>query len=388
MKNVKSIFDEVLDKVHSGRELLIDSISTGNLKILKSFLAPAYRGFILRQGSDFEPTMMKVEHPVTFDWRYQRDQKRMAELYEVAKTSQWNSSDLNWQQQVDPFSKSILLLPDKFHPASSLRSWNKLTAGEKARQRHALLSWLLSQFLHGEKAALNAACQLTQAVPWTDGALYGGTQVVDEARHMEVFHTYLTEKLEKLYPIDPNLYVVIDMLMTDNRWDMKFLGMQIMIEGLALGAFSTIRQLTMEPLLRDLLARVVRDEARHTHFGVLCLKLAYARGGISESERKDREDWAYEVALLLRNRFLAREIYDEHWAHYVTPAEWDRLVLSSELMTKFRTRMFRPIIPNLKNIGLLSGRIRKHYEALGVLHLERGKAAPDLSVDDILDQED
>ena len=82
-------------------------------------------------------------------------------------------------------------------------------------------------------------------MPWLDAKLYGSTQVVDEGRHVEVFHTYLTQKLGKLYEIDDNLYVVIDALMSDARWDMKFLGMQIMIEGLALGAFGAIRQITM-----------------------------------------------------------------------------------------------------------------------------------------------
>jgi hypothetical protein len=60
--------------------------------------------------------------------------------------------------------------------------------------------------------------------------------------------------------------------MTDSRWDMKFLGMQIMVEGLALGAFGTLYRMTKEPLLRDLLKMVIQDEARHVHYGVLALR--------------------------------------------------------------------------------------------------------------------
>ena len=111
---------------------------------------------------------------------------------------------------------------------------------------------MLSQFLHGEQGALFAACEVTEAVHWMDGKLYGSTQVVDEGRHVEVFHRYLHEKLEKVYQVNDNLFTIIDSLMSDNRWDLKFLGMQIMIEGLALGAFGTIRQTTKEPLLREL----------------------------------------------------------------------------------------------------------------------------------------
>src|SRR5690606_7560912 len=142
---------------------------------------------------------------------------------------------------------------------------------------------------HGEQGALYAACQVTEAIHWMDGKLYGSTQVVDEGRHVEVFKRYLTTKLEKLYDINDNLYVIIDALMTDSRWDMKFLGMQIMIEGLALAAFGTLRQNTQEPLLRELLKRVITDEARHVHFGVVALE-DYYRNHLSPSERRERED--------------------------------------------------------------------------------------------------
>jgi hypothetical protein len=155
---------------------------------------------------------------------------------------------------------------------------------------------MLSQFLHGEHGALLAACQVTEAVHWMDGKLYGSTQVVDEGRHVEVFHRYITTKLEKSYEINDNLYVIIDALMSDARWDIKFLGMQIMIEGLALGAFCTLRQSTKGPLLEELLKRVITDEARHVHYGVTSLATYYV-DGLTERERMDREDWAFEMSL-------------------------------------------------------------------------------------------
>jgi hypothetical protein len=262
--------------------------------------------------------------------------------------------------------------------------FRNLPRKEKNKQVHAILSWMLSQFLHGEQGALFAACQVTTCVPWTDGKLYGSTQVVDEGRHVEVFHTYLTSKLEKRYEINDNLYVIIDALMTDARWDVKFLGMQIMIEGLALGAFGTIRQLTREPLLKDLLKRVITDEARHVHYGVLAIQ-QFVESGISERERREREDWAFEVALLLRNRFLAHEFYDEYYAHQMSRRVWDELVLGSGMMGLFRQTMFKRIIPNLKRIGLLSDRVRPHYEQHGLLAFEHGKAAPDLTAKELLD---
>ena len=151
---------------------------------------------------------------------------------------------------------------------------------------------------------------MTEAVQFFDGKLYGATQVMDEGRHVEVFHRYLDEKLDKLYQINDNLFVIIDALMTDSRWDMKFLGMQIMVEGLALGAFGTLYKLTKEPLLKQLLKMVIQDEARHVHYGVLALR-EHITKELSESERREREDWAFEVALLMRNRFIAYEVYEE-----------------------------------------------------------------------------
>ncbi|HEY2435742.1 MAG TPA: hypothetical protein VGH93_01080, partial [Solirubrobacteraceae bacterium] len=296
----------------------------------------------------------------------------------------WNAStDLDWFISVDPMDPERPLVPEEFHPISPTPAWRKLDPEQRLRQRHDLLAWLLSQSLHGEQGALFAACQVTEAVPWLDAKLYGSCQVVDEGRHVEVFHGYLTRKLEKLYEINDNLYTIVDALMTDSRWDVKFLGMQIMIEGLALGAFGTFRQITGEPLLKQLLTRIITDEARHVHFGVLALQECLR--GLTERERVEREDWAFEVSLLLRNRFLAWEFYEEHWAHAFRRSEWERLSVESKLMGAFRQTMFRRIVPNLKRIGLLSPRIRPRYEALGLLAYEGGLAAPDLTAADLLE---
>jgi hypothetical protein len=328
---------------------------------------------------------MRATHSAVFDWGYTREKPELARLYEAAKASQWNgSTDLDWSTEVDPFSEVRPLVPDGFVPVSNHALWAKLTSREKAENRHVLMAWLLSQFLHGEQGALYAAAQVTEAVPWMDGKLYGSTQVADEGRHVEVFHTYLTRKLERIYRINENLYVVIDALMTDRRWDMKFLGMQIMVEGLALGAFGMLRQMTSEPLLRQLLTYVITDEARHVHFGVLAL--AEYLQQLSERERREREDWAFEVSLMLRNRFLGWELYEEYYAHAMSRAEWRKLVETSEMMSLFRRTMFKRIIPNLRRIGLLSNRVRSRYAELDLLAYEDGKAAPELSAGELLEE--
>ncbi|MEO6952026.1 MAG: ferritin-like domain-containing protein [Polyangia bacterium] len=371
--------------LHSAPQIR-DAALRGNGRVLRSLLGPAYRGLIQQVAKGTPATAMPIAHDVVFDWSYTRDRPEMAKLYEAAKTSQWNGTDdLDWSIDVDPERVDRPLLPESYIPVAELPVFKALPQKEKQKQIHAITSWVLSQFLHGEQGALFAACQVTTAVPWLDGKLYGSTQVVDEGRHVEVFHGYLTNKLQKVYEINDNLYVIIDALMTDSRWDVKFLGMQIMIEGLALGAFGTIRQLTREPLLKELLKRVITDEARHVHYGVLAIQ-EFVQHGIDERARREREDWAFEVALLLRNRFLAHEFYDEFYGHTMSRRTWDTLVQSSGMMSMFRRTMFKRIIPNLKRIGLLSDRIRPQYERAGLLAYEHGKAAPDLTAAELLDE--
>jgi hypothetical protein len=371
-----------LQNLANAAPALRDAVVKPNLAVLRSLLGPAFRGLIEQRGKASATTRMPLGYHAHFDWTYERAFPEMRRLYEAAKSSQWNAAtDLDWQIDVDPHDPERALLPDSFLPVSDIPSWHKLSEREKNVQRHALLAWMLSQFLHGEQGALFAASQVTEAVPWLDGKLFGSTQVVDEGRHVEVFHQYLDGKLGKLYQINDNLYVIVDALMTDARWDVKFLGMQIMIEGLALGAFGTIRRVTREPLLRELLRYVITDEARHVHYGVLALRKHYVddRGYSPEVE-----DWAFETSVLMRNRFLAHEFYDEYYAHQMSRRAWDQLVAGSKLMTVFRSTMFQRIIPNLRRIGLLTERIRPHYAQVGLLEHEHGKAAPEVTAAELI----
>ena len=221
-------------------------------RVLRSLGPSGVRGLILQRGKQGVPTKMKSTHKVHFDWTYPNDQPEMRELYTRAKQQQWNGDDLPWQIDVDPESPDTPILPREFLGSDGLLEHGiKLTEVERRRLDASLAAWTLSQFLHGEQGALFAAAQVTEAVQFFDGKLYGATQVVDEGRHVEVFHRYLDTKLNKLYQINDNLFVIIDALIQDSRWDLKFLGMQIMVEGLALGAFGAIYQMTKEPLLKQ-----------------------------------------------------------------------------------------------------------------------------------------
>jgi hypothetical protein len=356
---------------------------TGNPRVLASLAGPALRGLVLQQGKAGPSTAMPAAHAATFDWTYERDAPELRRLTSAARTHQWDPDrDLDWSIQVDPHHPERALIPEEMLMLRDVPIYRTLPARVQREHHNDLLAWLLSQFLHGEQGALFVACQLTEAVGWLDGKLYGSTQVVDEGRHVEVFTRYLQEKLGKSYRINDNLFVVLDSVLRDARWDVKFLGMQILVEGLALGAFGTLHATTREPLLKELLRRVITDEARHVHFGVVALERLFRE--LSPAERREREDWAYEMCLLARNRFLAHEFWEEHYAASLPRREWDQVVMGSAFMARFRETLFRRVIPNLKRIGLLSPRIRPHYQALGLLAWEHERAAPDLSAQDLL----
>ena len=355
-----------------------------NPRSLAAMSPSVARGFVLRQGRQDRPTEMISGHSAWFDWSYRSDFPEMRELYSRAKQNQWDAEvALNWSIDVDPLNPEVPLLPDDFFNVDDIPKHITLSALEQRELTHSLTSWMLSQFLHGEQGALYAAAQVTESVQWMDGKLYGATQVMDEGRHVEAFHRYIDTKLNKLYVINDNLFVIIDSLMTDSRWDMKFLGMQIMVEGLALGAFGMMYAMTKEPLLRDLLRYIIQDEARHVHYGVLALR-EHFHNHITEAERAEREDWAFEVALLMRNRFRAHEVYEEWFEGLMTRNQWNELVENIPGLRQFRTVMFSRLVPNLREIGLITKRTLRHYENAGLTQYLDGPAADALSGDQMI----
>src|SRR6266545_3936334 len=300
---------------------------------------------------------------LTYSWGYQDTREQLRALYSKAVRSQWIVDDvLDFSVDVD-LGKPMM--PDMLHPLWGSEVHAKLGEKEKERLHGEMASWTLSQFLHGEQGALLAAAQLVASVPDLDSKLYGATQVVDEARHVDVYNRYLHEKIGFSYPVNPHLKTLLDLILTDSRWDMKFLGMQIMVEGLALAAFALMRQNSYEPLLRDITRYVMGDEARHVAYGVLSLRDYYAER--SESDRREREDFVYEASVLMRDRFLMQEV----WQKMGLPVDrCTELALHNKGQVLFRQWLFSKIVPAIKKIGLLSPRQRERFHALGILQYE------------------
>jgi len=298
-----------------------------------------------------------------YAWNYGSVKEGLRDLYEKAKREQWNgTTQLDWDIHVEPESE---IIPQVVNPLAEYGPYKKLSEKERARMHHAQIALQLSQFLHGEQGALIVASQLVGAVPWIDAKYYAGSQTMDEARHVEVFSRYLHEKLEWEWPINDNLKELLDATIQDSRWDFKYLGMQIIIEGLAMAAFGNLFQMAQEPLLKDLLKYVMRDESRHVAFGVLSLRDHYAE--MPANEMRDREDFIIYACELMRDRLVGNQIADA--------MGWDReeirqLVLQSEAGRGFRSMLFMRIVPNLKRLGLLTPRVREAFERLDILRFE------------------
>jgi hypothetical protein len=236
-------------------------------------------------------------------------------------------------------------------------------------RRHAD-AFTLSQFLHGEQGALVAAARIVQTVPWAEAKFYAANQVADEARHVECYHRYLTEKLGVSYEIHPSLMELLRNLVEDSRWDITYLGMQIMVEGLALAAFGMMKlSMPGEPLIHDITTRIMADESRHVGFGVLSLE-KYYREELTSHELKEREDFIIEATCLMHDRLLQTPVFERLGLDVKVWNEW---AMQNPLQQGFRQLTFSKIVPNLKRLGLLTPRVREAMGKLNLLRFEHDK---------------
>ena len=304
-----------------------------------------------------------------YNWDYTVSDNRIKKLYELGKELNWNGSiDLNWDY-THPADERLVETDDQL-PHETLKAYENLTEEEKILfDRHSTAE-LMSQFLHGEQGALLVASQLASCAPTYNAKLYAASQTFDEARHVEVFNRYLQEKIGIHYPINPSLKLLLDKILTDERWDLKFIGMQIIIEGLALAAFQMLKAITKDPLLKQLLHYVVRDEARHVTFGINYLE-EYIKT-LSPEEIEERAQFAYEACVISRERLINTKAEQRFLG--MTEEEARKFAMDTKSFEMFRNFLFSRVIPNLSRIGLLTDTVRPKFEALGLLEYEN---APD-----------
>ena len=298
-----------------------------------------------------------------FNWEYDEGRDRLLSLYQKGKDKQWDQvSRIDWSIEVDPYD--ALGLPEQVSAIYGTPIWDTLTQDTKNELNRHHAAWQFSQFLHGEQGAMICAARIVESVPDLDSKFYAATQTMDEARHAETYARFLQEKLELVYPINDQLSKLLEETLRDSRWDMPYLGMQVLIEGLALAAFGMLRDMTTKPLPKQILSYVMQDEARHVAFGRLALKDAYR--DLSTKERDEREEFVVEACYLMRDRIRGKEV----WGTVGLDAdECDRYVDESEFMKLFRNQLFTRIVPIVKDIGLWGPKVQQAYLDMGVLEM-------------------
>jgi hypothetical protein len=318
---------------------------------------------------------LQGETQTAFTWEYEDERAKLLALYDKGKKQQWDAAErIDWSIDLDP--ENPQQLDDRAIPIFGSPLWDRLTKEERIKLRHHQQAQSLSQFMHGEQGALMAAARIVQMVPDLDAKFYAATQVMDEARHVEAYARLLHEKLGIAYPITPGLKALLETVLTDRRWDMTYLGMQVLIEGLALAAFQRIRDQAKNRLAASVNAYVMQDEARHVAFGRLALRDYYPQ--LSEAERDEREEFVVEACYHMRERFNQKEL----WENLGLPVkEAVEATMKSEQMAMFRKRLFSRIVPTVKDIGLWGPRVQKAFADMGAIEFA------DIDSDAMLEQD-
>jgi hypothetical protein len=297
---------------------------------------------------------------VQFNWDYDDGRAAMMGLYRKGVEMQWNADTrIDWSQELDEDNPEEL--PEAMLPISGMAQYEAMSRAEKATVRRHFQGWQISQFMQGEQGALICAAKIVTQVPDMDSKFYASTQVIDEARHVESYKRLL-EKFRVAYPMTAPLQELIDQVLRDSRWDMTYLGMQVVIEGLALAAFQQIRDHAQNPLAAAVNAYVMQDESRHVAFGRLALRDYYPH--LTQAERDEREAFLLEACYLMRDRFDAVEV----WRRLgLDPAKCAEHMYDSGFMHQFRSSLFTRIVPIVKDVGLWGPTIRKGYEEMGII---------------------
>ncbi len=299
----------------------------------------------------------------SYAWDYATADEKIRRLYRLGKELNWNAEvDIDWSYT---YPRSEPPGDPSFNPFVGVDYYERLSEEKKLEFGWHIHAWMLSQFLHGEQGALLVASQLVSCAPTIEAKFYASSQTFDEARHVEVFSKYLMEKVRFMYPVNRHLKALLDKVLTDPRWDLKFIGMQIIIEGLALAAFQTQKLISNDPQLKTIIEYVLRDESRHVAFGVTYME-EFVKS-LPPEEVEARAMFAYEACVVMRERLIATDVF-EYFGWDVEDAR--RKVLEASIMAQFQNLLFTRIIPNLKRVGLLTATVRPLYEKLGILEFE------------------
>jgi hypothetical protein len=311
-----------------------------------------------------------VAVPMTlrWSWEYGSEVAELRALYEKGKVHQWNAElDLDWEL---PVSNDMWLMTPE---ASVLAQLCQLAGRDEAGQKAAMfdeMTYLLSQLLHGEQAALQLCGQLTNACDKMDQKWYAASQVVDEARHVEAFSKFLQRKAGTIYPIGPTLKTLLEILLEADSVQKKTLGMQTLFEGMAVGIMDLLRSQSLNPLLTDLIRRVEQDEARHAAFGVLMMRQVVREA--SREEMEEMEDWSFGILEALNANQQLDMLHHLGPKYDIDPEQVVGMVTALPNFAELNCLPYmHTVVPNLRQLGLLTARTEASWRRVGMLVDER-----------------
>jgi len=301
---------------------------------------------------------------VHWSWEYGETVAEMRRLYEKGKVNQWNAdTDVDWDVAVS--RDDWVMNPE----ASMMAQITKLMGRDEATQKAAAfdeLAFTISQLLHGEQAALQLCGQLTNVCDEMDQKWYAASQVIDEARHIEVFAKFLSRKMGTIYPIGGTLKVLLDILLEARGLQRKVLGMQTLFEGMAVGIMDLMRTESRNPLFSDILARVEQDEARHAAFGVLNMRRIVKTA--SPEEMADMEDWAFNILETLNANQQLDMLRILGPRYDIDPENVVKMTTALPNFAELNSIVYmHTVVPNLVRLGLITERTESDWRRLGMM---------------------
>ncbi|PCJ68927.1 MAG: DUF3066 domain-containing protein [Rhodobiaceae bacterium] len=306
------------------------------------------------------PAMMEVE-------RYSNRSTAFDKIISATHDHFWDPLDTKYIDFSEPFDmENERLLPDEFFVELRLPCFQKLSEKEKTRFANQSARWMLSAILHGEQGALNLSSSLCHILLDPGAQEYAANQTREEARHVTAFSKYIEARWGKPLPVGQTLSDLLTDIVGSKEVYKKIVGMQMLVEGLAMGAFATIYTKSNDPLMVKLMQLVMTDEAFHHKFGKIWADRTVHK--LSEEERNTIEDWAahcFQTLLFnLVNPEQKKVLYPEFGIEWETvQAEMLEAFTDDDRRESMRegTNIFRVLIKTLLKAGIITDRTKDFY---------------------------
>jgi hypothetical protein len=300
--------------------------------------------------------------------RYARRTGAFDEIISATEDHFWDPLDPTYVDFSQPFDmKNETIMPRDFTIELNCAVADRLDEGQQIRLANESTRFSMSQILHGEQGALSLSASLCHVLYDPGAQEYATNQAREEARHVTAFSKYIGARWGTPLRAGATLQSLMNELVLAPEVYKKLVGMQMLIEGLAMGAFATLHSRTQDPVLRRTVQLVMTDEAFHHRFGRIWAKRTVPK--LTEEEHIKVEDWAaacfHKVFTNLVNAEQKQAIYPEFGLDW----QWVRAAVMEAFtdadrrrLMKQNTNIFRVLIKTLLHGGIITDRTRQLYE--------------------------